>query len=302
MPEPEGPRPDAPEPESTEPQNTEPQSTEFESTEFESSDPSGSPAPRPEPGVDEGPQTSRDHGMAAPTGRARLRQTFRTPGRGQIVVAVLLAVVGFAAVTEVRANQFDTTYAGRREEDLIDIFDGLSGSAERARREIRRLEQTKFELESDTTARRAALEAADERLRTLQVLAGRTPVQGRGIRVQITETTRPISITTLLDTLQELRTAGAEAIEFNNEIRVVAQTWFASTDEGVTVDGVLLTSPITLEAIGEPHTLEGAMDFYQGPQDQLRDNDLAEVRITQVEKLEIRSVRPPVVPRYATQD
>ncbi len=47
-----------------------------------------------------------------PTGRQRLRDALLRPGRPQVVVAVLLAIVGFAAMTQVRANQQDDTYAG----------------------------------------------------------------------------------------------------------------------------------------------------------------------------------------------
>ena len=40
----------------------------------------------------------------------------------------------------------------------------------------------------------------------------------------------------ILDTVQELRDAGAEAIQIN-DVRVVANTWFADTDGGLSVSG-----------------------------------------------------------------
>ena len=48
---------------------------------------------------------------------------------------MLLALVGFAAVTQVRSNQVDDTYAGLREQDLIDILNGLAGTSQRAEAE-----------------------------------------------------------------------------------------------------------------------------------------------------------------------
>jgi hypothetical protein len=78
-----------------------------------------------------------------PSGRQRLLTALKRPARAQAVVAVLLAVVGFAAVTQVRANEVDNTYAGLREQDLIDVLNGLAGTTQRAETEISRLETTR---------------------------------------------------------------------------------------------------------------------------------------------------------------
>ena len=52
------------------------------------------------------------------------------------MVAILLAAVGFSAVTQVRANELDNTYAGYREQDLIDVLTALSGASQRAEGEL----------------------------------------------------------------------------------------------------------------------------------------------------------------------
>ena len=84
-------------------------------------------------------------------GRQRLASTLRHGSRAQVVVAVLLAVLGFATVVQVRNTGQDNTYAGLREQDLIEILNALTGTAERARRERDRLEQTRDELQSAPT-------------------------------------------------------------------------------------------------------------------------------------------------------
>ena len=53
------------------------------------------------------------------TGRDRLRSALVHPRRNQVVVAVLLAVVGFAAVVQVRTNDIDDSYSSLREQDLM---------------------------------------------------------------------------------------------------------------------------------------------------------------------------------------
>ncbi len=127
------------------------------------------PAPEPDrrrtrhsiPRVTPSATTPRHRPPAEPRedGRSRLWRAFSRPTRGQVVVAVLLALVGFAGVTQVRSNQVDDTYAGLRQQDLIDILNGLAGTTQRSEDEIQRLESTRDDLQSDTSARQAALEA-----------------------------------------------------------------------------------------------------------------------------------------------
>ena len=66
---------------------------------------------------------------------------------------MLLAVLGFSAVVQVDNNEQDNAYAGLREQDLIEILNALTGTAERARREVDRLEGTRDQLQSESTSR-----------------------------------------------------------------------------------------------------------------------------------------------------
>ena len=131
------------------------------------------------------------------------------------MVAVLLAALGFAAVTQVRSNGDDNTYAGYREQDLIDLLSGLAGASERSESEISRLETTLADLQSSTRSREAALAQAQKEAETLNILAGLVAVSGPGVRITIDDPDGSVGIDLLLDAIQELRTAGAEAMQFN---------------------------------------------------------------------------------------
>lgn len=240
------------------------------------------PAPRP-------PQGPPPQGPP-PTGRDRLLRAIIKPSRSQVVVAVLLALVGFAGIVQVRSMEVDDTYAGLREQDLIDVLNGLAGTTQRAESEINRLEAAREDLRSDSNRVEAALEEAESEAATLSVLAGVVPVTGPGVRVTITETDTEISIQDLIDLIQELRTVGAEAMQLNGKVRIVAQTSFADTEGGMIVDGELLGPPYVLDAIGEPHTLEGALTFFRGPKEELEE-DHAIVDIHELPSLDIESVR-----------
>lgn len=232
------------------------------------------------------------------TGRARLRSALLRPSRSQVVVAVLLAVVAFAAIVQIQTVEDDDTYAGYREQDLVNVLSGLAGASRRARAEITRLETARDELVSDTDAERVALEQATSEADSLSILAGLVPVTGPGIRITITEVTGRVRADTMLNMIQGLRIASAEAMQLNGTVRVVAQTSFTDAEGGLVVDGQQLSSPYVVDVIGEPSTLAGAMSILEGPRVDLQD-DGAEVEVTTLASLDIESVREAVEPDFA---
>lgn len=250
--------------------------------------PTRPPARPPAHGDGPGNQGEAGRGRGT-TGRDRMRAALLHPGRRQVIVAFLLAVLGFGAVVQVRTTDVDDRYSGLREQDLVEALSGLAGTSQRARSEIARLEQTKRELQSDSQQLGTALEEAQQQVDTLNILAGLVPVTGPGVRITITEQTGPVDIDSVLDTIEELRSAGAEAMQFNGQVRVVAQTSLEDAVGGFELDGTLLTSPYVIDVIGDPQALHGALVFRDGPASQLRD-DGAEVQIDELERVDIESV------------
>ena len=186
--------------------------------------------------------------------------------RGQAVIAVLLAVLGFAAVTQVRTNSDGTNYSAYREQDLVDLLSALSATSERVQGQITQLQQTKQHLQQNTNARQAALAQADKQLADLKILAGTVPAQGPGIIVSISDGTNAVDVSSMLDLIEELRSAGAEAMSINDKVRFVADSAIDKTGSGLTIGGVQLHSPYTLTVIGDPSTLAGAVSFARGPE------------------------------------
>ncbi|WP_245155003.1 DUF881 domain-containing protein [Nocardioides sp. 1609] len=259
--------------------------------------------PTLQPGEQTGEQTGDGSDVPAPrlTGRARLGRALLRPSQTQLIVAVLLALVGFAAVTQIRTTEQDSTYAGLREQDLIDVLNGLAGTTQRTRAEIDRLTSDREDLQSESTQRQAALDRARDEVDNLQVLAGLVPVTGPGIRATITEETGSISVSSMLDVIQELRSVGAEAIQINGEVRVIAQTSFEEGVGGIEVDGTLLEAPYVVDAIGDASTLAGSISFALGPRAEVR-KDGGEIEVEELDSLDIDAVREPEQPEYAQPD
>jgi uncharacterized protein YlxW (UPF0749 family) len=233
--------------------------------------------------------------------RQRLISGLLRPSRSQIMVGLLLAVLGFAAVTQVRITETDDTYSGLREQELIDLLSALAGTRQRAEEEIAELEQVRDDLQDDSSARRAALDQARQDVDELNILAGLVPVTGPGIRITIVEETGRVGLSSLLDTIQELRTVDAEAMQLNGTVRIVAQTSFEETEGGFLVEGDLVEAPYVLDVIGEPSTLASSLEFLLGPRAQLEE-DGAIVEVDELTSIDIEAVADPDDPDFSAPD
>ena len=201
----------------------------------------------------------------ATNGVGKLRRAFLHPGKGQVIAAAILLLVGMAGVMQIKINTVDATYSGARREDLIQLLDGLGAQSRRLESEIAELEQTRTSLKSGADSGRTARDAVRKQVQDLSILAGTVPAQGLGIRMRISDPGGRVNAEVLLDAVEELRDAGAEVIEINDTVRIVASSWFGQDGQGgLLVDGASVTRPITIEAIGDPHALEEAAQFRGG--------------------------------------
>lgn len=193
----------------------------------------------------------------------RLKAGFK-PSRGQAIVAVVLALVACTAVVQVRVNRADDGYQNARREDLIAILDGLGQNTRRLEGEIAELEERKNTLSSSADKAETAKQQAEAQIRALGILAGTVPAHGPGVRITLNDPQGKMTSSNLLDAIEELRDAGAEAIQINGSVRVVASTDFVDDAPGIKIDGLKVTSPYVIEAIGDSHSLAEASNFPGG--------------------------------------
>jgi uncharacterized protein YlxW (UPF0749 family) len=232
--------------------------------------------------------------------------------RVDIAVAVLLGILGFAAAVQVRSTRADEgVFASARQEDLVAILDDLSGRSQRLRQEIASLTATKERLTSGTGRDAAALTEARRRSQVLGILAGTVPAHGPGIQLTVVDPGGKVTADILLDALEELRDAGAEAVQFEgpvaddgggatSAVRIVAATSFVDAPDpgGVEVGGTLLRAPYRFTVIGDPATLAAAMAIPGGVSDNVAQAGGRAV-VTRSESLAVTALRPLERPRYA---
>lgn len=235
--------------------------------------------------------TDREPPSRGATGRRSARVS-----RGSILVGILTLALGLALVAQVRTTQ-EADLSQLREGDLIALLDDVTTRSDNLEDEIAQLERDREQL-ANGSGDAAAQEAALERLQSFQVLAGTVPVQGPGVTILVQDPDGTVTSSMLVDLIQELRDAGAEAIQVE-EVRVVASTWVGITPDGqLTIEGVPLTSPYLVTAIGDSHTLAGAMAIPGGFNDSVRRVG-GDVTVLDSATLSIDALHDAEEPRYA---
>jgi uncharacterized protein YlxW (UPF0749 family) len=210
---------------------------------------------------------------------------------------VLCGVLGFALVTSAHTNRATTGLGAARQDDLVRILDGLTGQADRLRQQADSLSASVDQLQSGRDAAAAALADAQRQVDALGILAGTTPAHGPGVVVTISDPAHKLRSDTLLDAVEELRDAGAEALQLGS-VRVVAATAFTDSGTSVLAAGTTVTPPYVLTAIGDAHTLNDALRIPGGVVDTVA-QDGAVAEITMPPTVSVTALRAPATPRYA---
>lgn len=226
--------------------------------------------------------------------------------RVDLLVAVLLLVLGFGLAVQVRSTQQDGLLTSARQEDLVQILDELTNRSDRLRQEVSTLTATKLRLSSGSGASEAALAEAARRTQLLGILAGTVAATGPGVQVRITDPQAKVSASVLLDALEELRNAGAEAVQLEGTgptgslvaVRIVAQSSLSDSERGIVVDGISLEAPYRFSVVGDPSTLAGAMAIPGGVEDAVRQQGGA-TEVTRLGRVRVGALRALVAPRYA---
>ncbi|MFB9903966.1 DUF881 domain-containing protein [Allokutzneria oryzae] len=213
------------------------------------------------------------------------------------LIAVLCLALGVALVTQVRRTRAGDTLADQRPQDLVVLLDGLRQREAALHKEIADSEATLRRLRESGAGSTAALEEARRKATALGVLAGTVPATGPGVRVEITDPRGKVGPETLLDALQELRAAGAEAVQVAG-VRIGVDSAFTGAAGRIRLDSVDLSAPYVIVAVGDPPTLAQALNIPGGVVDSV-ERAGGGSRVVQSDRVEITALRPERSHKYA---
>lgn len=215
-----------------------------------------------------------------------------------VLIGALLAMLGFGLAVQVRSNSRSDALAGAREADLVRILDDQNSRIDRLQGQISDLQTARQRLSDSGSDNAAARQEAQRQADALAVLTGSAPAHGPGIRVAISDPQHALRAEQLLDVVEELRGAGAEVIQFG-PVRIGTSSAFTDTGSGVALDGTGLQSPYDVLAIGEPKTLDTALNIQGGVVNTVHAAG-GEIEITEQPVVSIAVTRTVPTPRYAT--
>ncbi|MDO4179330.1 MAG: DUF881 domain-containing protein [Phascolarctobacterium sp.] len=191
-----------------------------------------------------------------------MRELFTMDMKGKLTVAAVFMVLGFMLSAQYRVTESQKSVRRERVEDLTD------------RLKAQEAENKKLQKEIEDFKKNAASNISESELGHLHLLAGTTPVSGKGVEIVLDDSKIPLKAgenpnlyilhdEDLLRVLNELRASGAEAISMNEQ-RIVSTSEIRCAGPTVSVNNVRVAAPYSLKAIGEPKTLSSALRIKGG--------------------------------------
>lgn len=212
-------------------------------------------------------------------------------------VSAMSLVLGFMIATawvnkETRVSRvglLGAAQGNRVQSGSIDMEEAVAN----AQAEVAKLRLENTKLQNAMASQTSSTKALNDSLQEVKILAGLTELEGPGIRVEMRDSKKPASgifpadliihDVDVLKVVNELWNAGAEAIAVNNH-RVVGGTSFRCVGSVILVDNVRIASPVIIRAIGDPATLQGALELPEGVLSDLKDIDSGMVSISKIDK------------------
>jgi uncharacterized protein YlxW (UPF0749 family) len=244
-------------------------------------------------------QPAPEIGELHPRGFLRMLRRARTVFGTLAVLLCLL--LGAAIATQVRQNNSGDSLDTARPADLLVLLDSLHQREATLSTEVAELQRTLSTLQASGSSDQAAIQNAQARLAALSILIGTVGATGPGVTVLIQDPGPGVAPDAMLDVINELRAAGAEAIQIGDGHQVVragVDTWIVGTPGALTVDGKTLMPPYSVLAIGDPPTLAAAMNIPGGAVDSVKRVG-GTMSVQQGDKVDITALRQPKPRQYA---
>jgi len=218
---------------------------------------------------------------------------------------VLCLLLGVAIVTQARQTESGDSLETARPADLLVLLDSLQQREAALNTEVAELQRTLESLRSSGTDDQAAIENARARLAALSILIGTVAATGPGVTITIDDVAPGVSPETMLDVVNELRAAGAEAMQVSSTgqppVRLGVDSWVVGSPGALVLDGTTLSPPYSVLAIGDPATLSAAMNIPGGAVDSV-ERVGGTMSVQQADVVNVTALRQPKPRQYAQPD
>lgn len=232
------------------------------------------------------------------------------------IVALICFILCFLITLQVRTISQSNADILRlkNENELRDEINEWKDLYETAMYKIKDLESKITEYKNNASANDATLALLNNEIEDLKILAGLEEVKGPGITVTLDDTRAINKIAAdagfydpnvyvihdsdILMVINELKAAGAEAISVNGQ-RITAATEVRCAGPVIQINGIRLTAPFKISAIGSPDTLASSLKLRGGIIDSIEQADI-DVTIEKFDSIRIPKIEGVIEYKYAT--
>ncbi|MFQ1002500.1 DUF881 domain-containing protein [Modestobacter sp. SSW1-42] len=259
--------------------------------------PTSDAPPADVPSVDAPVPPSADGTASGGAAAAAPRPRRRRDPLAATLIGVLTLLLGFAFAVQVRSTDTDAQLAGAREEDLVRILDDVTAQEDRLRQQIADQRVALDALGDSDTVAAAALQEAQQRAETLGILNGTLPARGPGLELTIRDPAGLVDVEVLLNTVQELRGAGAETMQID-DVRIGVSSAITGTRGQLAIDGRPLEAPYEVRVIGSPQDMATALNIPGGVATRVGAAE-GSLDVVQSDDVVVDALRPLDEPQYA---
>lgn len=210
-----------------------------------------------------------------------------------IVCLVLGIMLSFQfRITNVEKN---SVTSGRTGDSVAKEIDNLTKQKEELSVKVQDYQKKVDEYEKSAASVDGTASKMKDELDNLRVAAGYTDVEGEGVVITIspvvdvtTKFLRTVDDSDVLDTVNELLAAGAEAISINDE-RYVSGTPIREAGKNIRVNSTKFDSsePFVIKAIGNPKVLEGAFKMASSVAEMIKEQSGCDFTIEKQQNIKI---------------
>ncbi|MFZ5965844.1 MAG: DUF881 domain-containing protein [Bacillota bacterium] len=222
--------------------------------------------------------------------------------RGQFAVSIVCVILGLVLALQFKSVQKDTggVIPTLKAQELASELKKTKEEKQQLVEELNTLEAKIKEIEDAESKEDVLVKNLSAELEKYKIISGFRSVKGPGVIVVVDDPPLdpefPYLNSSIMDRpdfllqiVNELVAAGAEAISINDQ-RIVSRTEISLAGDNINVNSVPTANPFTIKAIGNPETLEAALNIRYGFVDNIRTQFDIQVSIAKKEEI--------VIPRY----
>lgn len=230
----------------------------------------------------------------------------------QALIAMVVALAAFFSMLQFKSSKgTETLYPASMVSTINSLqgqIDELEETNQKLINELKECQASIAALEKKAGESNVYIKELTEQLDKVRILAGLKELEGPGVRVTLDDSNMAITDAQnasaylvheedLLNVINELKAAGAEAISLNGQ-RLVANTQIKCGGPTIIAATERFVPPFVIEAIGDPAALESILIQPGGLYDILKFWGI-QIKIDKVDKLSIPGYYGPINFKYA---